>query len=164
MFKDDLQLKGKWRVIVSEKPLTKEEIRLVRKGKKVEKVKEMKVYHNVITAYLKEKIAQGLAGESAVITDDVNLTHQQLGTGTTAPTENDTNLEIPDADTKKTISSKESNGKKCWITCIWIEGEATGTWKEFGLWIGSNLFNRVAIDVTVAANEMLTIDGDLTIN
>ena len=163
MFKDDLQLKGKWRVIVSEGLLTKEEIKLIRKGKKVKKVKEMKVYHNVITTYLKEKIAQGLAGENAVTTADVNLTHQQLGTGTTTPTENDTNLENPDADTKKSVSSKESDGKKCWVTCTWLEGEATGTWREFGLWIGSHLFNRVAINITIAANETLTIDGELTI-
>lgn len=114
---------------------------------------------NLVTNTGKARLAAALAGTAAAIA------FQQLGTGTTAPAYTDTSLQTPNAGTKKAIYSVASSGSVVSVTASWAAGEATGTWKEFGLLFADNtLWNRVAIDITVASDKALIIDGEITIS
>jgi len=138
--KEGVTFKGTWRAYVNGK-LTHE-------------------YHNVITNGLRELVLSGMAGESS-IGAALTITHQQLGTGTTAVSVTDTALETPSAPTKIALTTMTRSGTTLLITAFWDVGQATGVWKEFGLWANTLLINHMACDEVVTANDTLTFDGEI---
>lgn len=126
--------------------------------------------HNVILTLTASLIAAALNNE-LVATTDMAINYQELGTGTTAPDAGDTGLETPSAGTRKAVSSIARSNNVLVITSFWDVGEATGTWKEFVLFINGTAtsnsgtpLNRIGIDVTVASGDALTLDGELEVN
>lgn len=121
-------------------------------------------YHNIIPTISRQQIGKALSGNITTIAEIV-ISHQQLGTGTTAPANGDTALQTPSVGTKKTVSSMSYSSNQVNITSFWAANEATGTWREFGLFIDTTvLFNRVAINITVATGDALTLDGTVLIS
>lgn len=115
-------------------------------------------------------MAKAITGGIATVTE-IKITHQELGTGTTTPANGDTGLQTPSAGTRKTISSMAYSSNQMNFTSFWAATEATGTWREFALFINGTgtsnsgtLFNHVAINITVGASDALTIDGTVTVS
>jgi urate oxidase len=128
------------------------------------------VYKNLIPTVSRQQIAKALSGNIAGVTE-IKITHQEMGTSTQAPANGDTGLITPTASTRKTISSLAYSSNQLSVTAFWAAGEATGTWREFGCFVNGTatsnsgvLFNRVSINITVASNESLTVDGTVTFN
>lgn len=126
------------------------------------------IYNNLVVTAGKAILAKGLAQNFAGV-DDLKITHQELGTGTTPPAYGDTGLQTPAGSTRKAITSIGYSANVTSITSFWAVGEATGTWKEYGLFIkgtgtsnSGTLWNRVALDQTVASDKALTLDGTIT--
>lgn len=126
--------------------------------------------HNLIPTASRTAIAKALSGGCASLAE-IEINYQELGTGTNAPANGDTGLQTASAGTRKTVSSIGYSSNVISITAFWAAAEATGTWREFGLFIngtGSSnsgtLFNRVAINITVGAPDALTLDGTVTIS
>lgn len=126
-------------------------------------------YHNIIPTVSRAQMCKALCGEIASDTE-IQISHQELGTGTTTPANTDTGLQTPSAGTRKGIGSMAASGNQANFTSFWAATEATGTWREFALFINGTgtsnsgtLFNHVAINVTVGASDALTIDGTVTI-
>ena len=126
--------------------------------------------HNIVPTVSRTAIAAALAGQLSTLSE-IEINYQELGTGTTAPSNSDTDLETPSAGTRKVVSSISQSLNVISITSFWAVTEATGTWKEFSLFINGTgtsnsgtLFNRIAIDITVASIEAMTLDGEVVIN
>lgn len=126
-------------------------------------------YSNIIPTVSRQQICKAITGNIATTTE-IKVTHQELGTGTTAPANGDTGLETPSAGTRKTISSMAYSANQMTFTSFWAATEATGTWREFCLFMNGTgtsnsgtVLNRVAINITVGASDALTIDGTITI-
>lgn len=129
---------------------------------------ELAVYENLVTTAGKTLLAKAVASGLAT-TNEAVINYQELGSGTTAPAYSDTGLQTPTGATRKAITSLAYSANVVSITAFWAVGEATGTHKEFGTFIGGTstsnsgtLWNRVAIDQTVASDKALTIDGTIT--
>lgn len=133
-------------------------------------IAEQTVYHNLVVTGGKALLVAALAQDLATVSD-LRITHQELGTGTNAPSYADTGLQTPaGGTTRKAVSSLGFSANVLSITSFWAVGEATGTWREYGLFIkgtgtsnSGTLWNRVAINQTVAADKALTIDGTVTL-
>ena len=61
-------------------------------------------YSNIIPTVSRQQICKAITGNIATVTE-IKVTHQELGTGTTAPANGDTGLQTPSAGTRKSISS-----------------------------------------------------------
>lgn len=117
---------------------------------------------NVITTAGRAQVNKAISGQISALSE-VALTHEQLGTGTSAPSAADTNLETPAAGTKQAISSVSYSGGQLNITSFWAAGDAEGSWTEYGAFMNTTiLFAHVGIDITVGAGDALTIDGTVT--
>jgi hypothetical protein len=126
-------------------------------------------YKNLIPTVSRAQMTKALCGEIAS-KNEIQISHAELGTSTVPPSNSDTGLIAPAAATRKGIGSMASNSNEANFTAYWSPTEATGTWREFALFIngtGSSnsgtLFNRVSINITVGASDALTIDGTVTI-
>lgn len=126
-------------------------------------------YSNIIPTVSRQQMCKALTGNIAAVTE-IKVTHQELGTSTTAPANGDTGLITPTGSTRKTISSSAYSSNQANFTSFWAATEATGTWREFALFMNGTgtsnsgtIFNRVAINITVGASDALTIDGTVTI-
>lgn len=130
-----------------------------------------KTIHNIVTTAGRNLIAKSLAQELSVI-GDIEMSHQELGAGTTTPAVGDTGLETPTGSTRKIITSTASSGKQLNVTAFWAAGEATGTHEEFGTFINGTgasnsgtIFNHVLLSsVVVLAANSLTVDGTINFN
>lgn len=127
-------------------------------------------YSNIIPTISRAQICKAITGGIATVTE-IKVTHQELGTGTTAPANGDTGLQTPTGGTRKTISSMAYSSNQMNFTSFWAATEATGTWRECALFINGTgtsnsgtIFNRVAINITVGASDALTIDGTVTVS
>lgn len=127
-------------------------------------------YSNIIPTVSRQQVAKAITGNIATITE-IKVTHQELGTGTTTPANGDTGLQTPSAGTRKSISSMAYSANQMNFTSFWAATEATGTWREFCLFINGTgtsnsgtVLNRVAINITVGSSDALTIDGTVTIS
>lgn len=174
-------MKGEWDFLLSSQQ-TQAEMQLVlkRDGRGaflefVEKgVAEGKIrkihYKNIIPTVSRQQICKALTGGCAAIAEIV-INYQELGTGTTTPANGDTGLQTPSAGTRKSVSSQAYSANQMNFTSFWAATEATGTWREYALFINGTgtsnsgvIFNRVAINITVGASDALTIDGTATIS
>jgi len=130
-----------------------------------------KTIENIVVTAGRNQIAKALAVELVAISD-IEISHQELGTGTTTPAVGDTGLETPTGGTRKAITSTASSGKQLNITAFWAAGEATGTHEEYGTFINGTgvsnsgvLLNRVLLSsVVVLAANSLTVDGTINFN
>lgn len=127
-------------------------------------------YSNIIPTVARQQVAKAVTGNIATTTE-IKVTHQELGTGTTTPANGDTGLQTPSAGTRKTISSMAYSANQMNFTSFWAATEATGTWREFCLFMNGSgtsnsgtVLNRVAINITVGASDALTIDGTITVS
>ena len=122
-------------------------------------------YYNVVTLAFRGELTRFLEGSRE---GSLAITHQQLGTDNTPANEAQTNLIAPEPDTRQILTSSSidpNNSNRLIVTAVWGEGEATGTWQEFGLFVNDDiLMIRVIIDVEVPASGSLTIDGEITQN
>ena len=57
-------------------------------------IKEQKTYKNLIPTVSRTQITKALSGNISTVTE-IKVTHQELGTGVTAPANGDTGLETP---------------------------------------------------------------------
>ncbi len=126
--------------------------------------------HNIIPTVSRTAMAAALAGVYSLI-GQIIINYQELGTGTNAPSNSDTGLQTPSAGTRKVVSSISQSLNVISLTSFWAATEATGTWREFSLFINGTatsnsgtLFNRVAMNITVASTEAMTLDGEMVIN
>ena len=109
-------------------------IKVIQDGEVVEEVD----FTNLITnAYLDElaKIPQGIA-------PDFELKYIAIGTGSTAPSVTDTQLETEIFRKQVTSQSKTGTGKVTTIFVI-IDSEAVATWGEIGIFVGSTATGTV---------------------
>lgn len=128
---------------------------------------ELVVYENLVTTVGKTLLAKAVASGLASTTE-AKISYQELGTGATAPSYADTGLQTPSGGTRKAITSLAYSANVVSLTAFWAVGEATGTWAEFGTFIGGTetsnsgtLWNRIATSATVASDKALTIDGTI---
>lgn len=127
-------------------------------------------YTNIIPTVSRQQVCKAVTGNIATTTE-IKVTHQELGTGTTTPANGDTGLQTPSGGTRKTISSMAYLSNQMNFTSFWAATEATGTWREFALFINGTgtsnsgtIFNHVAINITVSSSDALTIDGTVTVS
>lgn len=132
-------------------------------------VVQEKTIENVVVVGGLTLVASALGNDLTSLTE-LQLNYQYLGTGTTAPTFNDSALATPTPATWKLLNSSSHSGNVLNITAFWSAGEATGTWEEFATYINGNatagtgtMFNRLLLGaVDVLASNTLTIDGTVT--
>lgn len=131
------------------------------------KVKRVKNYHNLVVTAGKAAIAEFL-GRSTPSFATLSPNYCAVGTGTNAPAAGNTALQTETART--VIASKSFSSNVVYLTGFFGATDVSGTLREVGLLINATstsgtgtLFNRVAINVTKAITETLTIDFTITI-
>lgn len=118
--------------------------------------------------WIKNKIMLGtntgvnllLARLGNVLTYDTIITSAEIGTGTTAPADSDTNLQTPTLTGITVASSSVSSGSVLLSFFIPSGSLANGTYNEFGLRCGTQLFARSIISpaYTKGTNQDTTIE------
>lgn len=90
-----------------------------------------------------------------------------LGTGVTAPANGDTTLQTETY--RNLVASRTNASNIAYITGFFNATETSGTFREAGLFIAGTgaansgtLFSRVAINITKAVTETLTLDWQIT--
>jgi len=152
------KLKGHWTFLIKNTKTGK--IRIIEKD-------------NLIPTVGLNTVAQQF-GNTAITKDIGDNLYIAVGSDATAPIAGDTVLGTETA--RKAISDRNASGAVANISVFFNSGEATGTHREFGLF-GSGgtttasatvdtgiLFSHVAVNVSVAAAETLTITFSLTIS
>jgi hypothetical protein len=100
-------------------------------------------------------IQKGLNRIRDLIYDDIDI--GQLGTGGTASTESDTDLETPDATTELTLVTKTKSNKSIKFDyTLPSTGGTTGTYKEYKL---SDSYSLFCYDRIVFTGISFTKDG-----
>lgn len=99
-----------------------------------------------------------------VLTYDTIITSAEIGTGTTTPANSDTNLVTPTVTGIAVASSSVSSGSILLSFFIPSASLANGTYKEFGLRCGTQLFARSLItpNYTKGTNQDTTIEYTIT--
>lgn len=135
------------------------------------KIVSQTIIRNIIPTVSREQYVKALAQDLSDIAE-MEITHQELGTGTTTPANGDTGLETPTGGTtRKFITSSAASSNQLNVTAFWAAGEATGTHEEFALFINGTgvsnsgiLFNRVLLGgIVVDVSNSLSIDGTVTV-
>lgn len=124
-------------------------------------------YHNLIPTVARTALANHLTNV-APSPAALRINFSALGSGVTAPANGDTTLQTETF--RKAIASETNSSNVAFATAFYTASEAVGTHKEAGLFLNATgvansgtLFSRVAIDITKAATESLTIDYTITI-
>lgn len=132
------------------------------------KVKRTKEYHNLVVNSGKAILAEFL-GRAVPSISQLSPNFCAVGTGTNAPAAGDTTLQT-ETD-RRVVASRSHSGSVAYITGYFGATDVSGTLREVGLFINAtatsgsgSLFNRVAINVTKAVTETLTIDFTITIS
>ena len=105
-----------------------------------------------------------LARLANVLTYDVIITSAEIGTGTNTPTAADTNLQTPVVTGIAVASASVSSGSILLSFFIPSASLANGTYNEFGLRCGTQLFARSIISpaYTKGSNQDTTIEYTIT--
>lgn len=160
-------IKGQYRISrYKSLPLPKErKLELLRAGElDVALLEVSPVIHNTVptaTNHGLNIIAQRLAGTT---TYDIQITQAKIGTGQTAPAVTDTDL-VSASVSGILVADQAYSGTTATITFFITDAElANGTYYEFGIFAGSQLFGRSLISpaYTKATNEDTRIDYTLT--
>lgn len=151
--KDQLTIKGHWKFTFRD---------VVTGRVRVEE------YDNVVVTAARAAVASWLTSVSPTPAS-LRVNYSSLGTGTTPPANGDTALETETY--RKAISSATSLDNVAYFTAFYTAPEVSGTFREAGLQMNASgtpgsgtLFNRVAINITKALTETMTIDVTVTIN
>ena len=131
-------------------------------------VKRVFEYRNLIPTAGREQICLALEGGIASI-NEIKITHTSLGTGVTAPNNSDTQLETETY--RKSVASATHASNVLYISAYYTAVEVSGAFKEAGIHINGTgapnsgiLFSRVAVDITKAVTESLTVDYVVTLS
>lgn len=151
--KDKLYLKGKWKFTI--------------RDEKTGKIKRVYEYDNIIPLVARTMIANNLV---ATAPDNVmRIKHVALGTGVTAPAAGDTKLQTETY--RNEVASEVNEDNVGYVSGFFTAAECNGTYKEAGLFADSTgvadsgiLVSHVAINITKANTETLTIDWILTVS
>ena len=151
--KDKGGLKGEYTITVF-KAGTKEVLR------KIGPIKNLVVSS---TGYGRNLIMRQLTGD---VTYGIEITQGKIGSGTTAPTDNDTDLETAVLSNINVAEVSVANDVAIISFFIPSGDLANGTYNEFGMFIGSQLFARSIISpaFTKGSNEDTSIDYSLTLS
>ena len=136
---------------------------------KTGQVKRTEFYYNTIASVGLNLIAEFLGNETPTTSAGLSPNFCGVGTGTTTPTVNDTQLQT---ETKRNlVSSKSSSGNVAYITGFFGSSDVSGTLTEVGLFINGTstansgiLLDRTLINITKSTQETLTIDFIITIS
>lgn len=125
---------------------------------------QVKVVENVVPIVGRHLIADNLTNASP--TNTMLINRVGLGTGTTAPDENDTTLETETY--RNAVASRTSEDEVAYVTGFFNATEVEGEFKEAGLFSDATdtedsgiLVSRVAIDQTKSLVQTLTVDWEL---
>ena len=90
------------------------------------------------------------------------ISRMALGTGTTAASASDTDLEAQSY--IKNISTKETSNKKITARTFFTSGEVSGTFNEIGMFCSTTLFSRVVLGTPIvkAPDESLLLTWEIT--
>jgi len=108
-------------------------------------------------------IARLLANDN---TYSLAITKAKIGTGTNAPADSDTDLQTPTF-TKNTVADQEVSANTVIISFFLTNAElANGTYTEFGIFAGTQLFARSIISpsYTKGTNEDTTVEYEIDVN
>lgn len=110
---------------------------------------------NIITRQLSGDTTYGIEVDSA-----------EIGTGTNAPADADTNLQTPTLTAIPIANAIVSNDSVVFTIFITNAQLTNGTYREFALRCGSRLFARALISpaITKSSNENLTVDYTITLS
>lgn len=135
---------------------------------KTGRIKRVKKYHNLIPTVGRTAIANYLT-DSTPSPATLRINYVALGSGTNAPANGDTTLQTEVY--RNAVASQTNSNNIAYITGFYNATETTGTYREAGLFIAGTgaadsgtLFSRVAINITKAATESLTLDWTITIS
>lgn len=142
-------------------------VKLTLKDAKTGKIKAVDYYKNMVVTAGKNSIADALRGNT-----DSNkgiITYCALGTGGTAPTESNINLD--NELERKLVSVRSVSGNVALFETFFTASEAVGTLLEAGLFgddatdtaDSGTLFCRVIINRTKTANDTLTLSWSVTV-
>lgn len=134
---------------------------------KTGKLKYEEFNQNMIVDTGKTSLASALTGVTA--NNQGIITYCAVGTGTTAPTESDTDLETELF--RKLVSVRSSSGNVATFQTFYTTSEANGTLGEAGLFgddasgtaDSGTMFARVLISRTKTSNDTLTLTWTITI-
>ena len=125
------------------------------------------IVHNIIPTVGRAVLANQLTNAIPTPTSP-RITFSALGTGVTAPSNSDTQLQTETF--RKAIASETNSNNVAYATAFYTAAEVSGTFTEAGLFIAGSiafntgtLFSRVAISITKTLTETLTIDYTVTI-
>lgn len=128
---------------------------------------EVVMIGNLLPTVGRAMIANNLTDATPTNTPLVNKV--ELGTGTTAPANGDTDLET--GTYRNDVASLTNANHVAYMTGFFGATETSGTFREAGLFsdgtatLGTGvLLSRVAINITKSTSETLTLDWELTIN
>lgn len=132
------------------------------------KIKKQDTYHNIITTAGKTAIANAL-WDSTPSPTTLYVNYIALGTGTNTPAVGDTTLQTETYRNNVVSGSNISNVVT--ISGFFSTTETSGTFREAGLFIAGTasantgtLLSHVAMNVTKATTETLTLDWTITIS
>lgn len=143
-------------------------VRAVIRDAKTGKVKREYFYHNIIPTVGRAAIANALS-DSTPSPANLRVNYVALGTGVNVPANADTKLQTETY--RNTVASQTNANNVCYQTGFFNATECNGTYKEAGLFIegtgvadSGTLLSRVAINITKAVTETLTLDWTITIS
>ncbi len=123
------------------------------------------VYYNVVTIAGRAKILEALTSPDV----DIQVNKVALGSGTTAPSENDTTLETETY--RNNIASSVWDDNVGYFTGHFTLTEVSGTFREIGLFIQGagdpdtgTLLSHVAINKTKTTSQSLDVDWEITLS
>ena len=100
-------------------------------------------------------------------TSDLIITQAKIGTGNTAPTDNDTDLQTAVLSGIIVASATETAPNVASIQFFMTDAElANGEYKEFGIFCGTQLFARALIlpTYTKATGQDTSVEYEITVN
>lgn len=123
------------------------------------------IFENITPLVGFTSLAKVMTGYAAAVEAQPNV--HALGSGATAPTSADTQLQTEV--TRKLLASKAYAGNKAYYTVVYETTEANGTHLEMALFMNATLvanngtmWDRSAISITKTAAQSLTIDYEDT--
>lgn len=129
------------------------------------RIKRVYRYKNILPIIGRKRVLEALAGLITNVSE-IKINETSLGTGTTPPSNNDTQLETEVY--RKAVASVAVSNNILYLTAFYTATEVSGNFKEAGLHINGTgqtnsglLFSRVAIDISKSLTETLTIDYTL---
>ncbi len=143
-------------------------VRAVIRDAESEKVLRVHLFHNIVPTVGRAAIAMHLSNVTPS-PSTLMANYSAVGTGTDAPDNADTTLQTETART--VVASRTNSSNVAYITGFFGATDVSGTLREAALFIAGTasadtgtLLSRVAINITKAVTETLTLDWTITIS